>query len=158
MQELIETIRAAVASEASNEQKAAGATACRTILTALDTEPGKPLAFPGAASTQAVSRVPVDQVLDLVIARLSMIAKEREDHQALPAPSTEAPALPAASRGLRVPMAATSALKVPPRSASTARAVPPKARPARAANVARPVPPKAASRPANVRVVPARKP
>ena len=47
MNELIESIRVAVATEASAEQKLAGAQACRTILAALDTEPGKPFLLPG---------------------------------------------------------------------------------------------------------------
>jgi len=103
MQELIESIRVAVATEASAEQKVAGAQACRTILAALDTEPGKPFVLPGMPMPAAASRVSVDQVLDLMIARLTTIASERE---AQPAPTAAPPILaPAPSRGLRVPVA-----------------------------------------------------
>lgn len=94
MQELIETIRVAVASDASPEQKATGAQACRTILTALASEPGKPLVLAGTPLPAPASRVSVDQMLDLMIARLTTIAAERD---AAPAPTV-------APRGLRVPV------------------------------------------------------
>ena len=112
MQELIEAIRVAVATEASAEQKATGARACRTILAALDTEPGKPIALPGMPLPAATSRVSVDQMLDLMIARLTTIATER-DVQPMPAI--------APLRGLRVP-ATLAALPHAP----TKRAVPSK--------------------------------
>ncbi len=95
MQELIEAIRVAVATDASAEQKAAGVQACRTISTALDTEPGKPILLPGTPPPAATSLVSVDQMLDLVISRLTTIATERD---ALPAPTA------AQLRGLRVPV------------------------------------------------------
>ena len=95
MQELIETIRVAVASDASAEQKATGSQACRTILAALDSEPGKPIVLPGMPLPAPTARVSVDQMLDLMIARLTTIATQRE---AEPAP-TVAPS----PRGLRVP-------------------------------------------------------
>ncbi len=50
MQELIDVIRAAVTTDATNEQKAAGVQACRTIAAALDIEPGKPIVLPGSPS------------------------------------------------------------------------------------------------------------
>ena len=133
MQELIETIRAAVASDASKEQKAAGVTACRTILTALDTEPGAPFVMPGVAPMQSMPRVSLDQVLDLMIARLSVIANERETKPALAAPPAAPPtkgalsnaprtiAAPPVSPGFRVPMAASTTLKA---AARPARPVP----------------------------------
>src|SRR5690242_8837313 len=95
MQELIEVIRVAVASDASTEQKASGVQACRTIAAALGTEPGKPIMLPGMPMPAATSRVSVDQMIDLVIARLTTVAAQRE---AEPAP-TVAPS----PRGLRVP-------------------------------------------------------
>src|SRR5262245_61869713 len=73
MQELIEAIRTATASNATPEQRAIGAQACRTILSALDAEPGKPI-VPPAQPVGAASAIPVDQVLDFVIARLRAIA------------------------------------------------------------------------------------
>ena len=129
MQELIDVIRAAIATDASKEQKAAGVQACRTIITALDTEPGKPLTLAGIAPVQATSRVSLDQVLDLMIARLSVIANERETKPALAAPPastattddrSNAPRTIAAhpvSPGFRVPMAASSTLKAAARPA-----------------------------------------
>jgi hypothetical protein len=150
MQELIEVIRAAIATEATTEQKAAGVQACRTIDAALATEPGKPLTIVSAVSAtpvQAMPRVSIDQVLDLVIARLSVIAKEREPIEALPAPSAGA-LTSASSQGLRVPMATGGALKVVRRPAN-ARPVP--ARPAPRPANARPVPARPAPRPANPR-------
>ena len=93
MDQLIEAIRVAVAAGASAEQKATGAQACRTILAALGTEAGKPIVLPGIPMPASTSRVSVDQVLDLMIARLTTIASERD---ANPAPSVP--------RGLRVPV------------------------------------------------------
>lgn len=97
MQELIEAIRVAVAADASSDQKATGAQACRTILAALDSAPGKPLVLPGLPTPTGGPRVSIDQVLDLVVARLTTIAAAREV-----APT---PVSPPAARGLRVPVA-----------------------------------------------------
>lgn len=95
MQELINAIQVAVATDATLELKAAGAQACRTILAALDTEPGKPIVLPGMPLPAVTSRVSVDQVIDLMITRLTTIATERD---ALPMPAS------APLRGLRVPV------------------------------------------------------
>ncbi len=93
---LIEQIRAAVAEGATEETRAAGANACRTLLAALDTQPGAamgtvptPLAAPIqapqiAAVVSALRGVPPDQLLDLAIQRL---------RAALPA-GVEVPAVP----------------------------------------------------------------
>jgi hypothetical protein len=113
MQELIEAIRVATATDASTEEKATGAQACRTILAALDTEPGKPIVFPGMPMPAATSRVSVDQVLDLMIARLTTIATERDTQ---PVPTVAPPMLAAASpRGLRVPVPPASLPRRPTR-------------------------------------------
>lgn len=96
MQDLIEAIRVAVATDASAEQKATGVQACRTIVAALDTQPGKPIMLPGVPLPASISGVSVDQMLDLMIARLTNIAAQRD---AAPTP-TAAPS----PRGLRVPM------------------------------------------------------
>lgn len=96
MQELIEAIRVAVASDANAEQKATGAQACRTILAALDSVPGKPIVLPGTQLPAPATRVSVDQMLDLMIARLTTIAAQREVE---PAPTAASP-----PRGLRVPV------------------------------------------------------
>ncbi len=95
MQELIEAIRVAVANDASAEQKATGVQACRTIIAVLGSEPGKPIMLPGTPLPAVTSRVSVDQMLDLMIARLTTIAGERDAH---PAPTVAPP------RGLRVPV------------------------------------------------------
>jgi hypothetical protein len=78
MTELIEAIRAAVADGATPEQKAAGADACRTILTALDVKPGQPFAVPGVPRPGPLSGLPAEQLLDLVIARLRSMAEARD--------------------------------------------------------------------------------
>ena len=78
MDQLIETIRMAVATNATAETRAAGATACRTILTALDATAGEPLAATAvpAPNAQAVAiasalrGMPMDQLADLLIAKL----------------------------------------------------------------------------------------
>ena len=78
MQDLIDAIKAAVASGATTEQKAAGVQACRTIVAALDAEPGKPLVPPIALPAMTATRPTLDQVLDLAIARLTTIANARD--------------------------------------------------------------------------------
>lgn len=76
MDELIESIRMAVAAESSPEARAAGANACRTILTALEAVAGQPMGLPVstpspvAAAVAMLRGVPPDQLLDLAIARL----------------------------------------------------------------------------------------
>lgn len=122
MNELIDAIRTAVADGATAEQKAAGVLACRTIASALDTEPGKPLTLPGVAPMASTSRVSIDQVLDLAIARLSMVASEQESKRASSTPTAAArPTEATKPTGFRVPSAPPSALKVARRAASTGR-------------------------------------
>lgn len=100
MENLLESIRTAVTADASDEARAAGAQACRAILTALEAKPGEPMtvatpAPSGAADTaapaappavanaiqtadptqianlvSALRGIPVDQLLDLAIARM----------------------------------------------------------------------------------------
>ena len=79
MDQLIEAIRNATATDATDEVRAAGAFACRTILTALEAKPGESLAppiattvpdSPIAAVVAGLRGVPVDQLLDLAIAKL----------------------------------------------------------------------------------------
>lgn len=132
MQDLIETIRTAVVSGATSEQKASGVAACRAILTALDTEPGRPLTMPGmeqpastpiASLARSVSSMSVDQMLDLMIARLTTIANTRETSQPTQSAKTALPAVaanPDSSRGLRVPLAAR-ATKVTPHATLNSR-------------------------------------
>jgi hypothetical protein len=134
MNELINIISTAIAADATKDQKAAGVQACRTIATALDTEPGRPLVLPGVSPIQATSRVSIDQVLDLMIARLGSLAKESEEgQQPTAAQSSAAQSTPLAARGLQIPLATTSALRAVPRPAPS-RTVQPKAR--AASNVA----------------------
>jgi hypothetical protein len=70
------TIRAALASDATPEARAAGATACRTILLALDAAGPPPAAPPAlnpaaiASALTALRGVSPDQLLDLAIAKL----------------------------------------------------------------------------------------
>ena len=91
MDNLIESIRIAVATDATDEVRAEGAAACRTILCALEGKPGEPLAAVTPQSSQiatvvsALRGVPPDQLLDLAIAKL---------RDALPAGATVAPVQP----------------------------------------------------------------
>ena len=100
MNDLIEHIRAAIAQGATVEQKRIGAQACRTILTALEAEPGKPIGLPGAPQPGPRSALSVDQVLDLLIARLTTVASASEAQGAQPPP---------APRGLRIPTSVRTA-------------------------------------------------
>src|SRR5262245_55404222 len=95
MQELIDVIRAAIAADATQQQKAAGVQACRTIVAALDTEPGKPIVLPGAPPRSPLAGISIDQVLELLVARLTVVADAREA-------ATEPPPAPAPT-GFRVP-------------------------------------------------------
>jgi hypothetical protein len=77
LDDLIASIRAAVAPNASADVRAIGATACRSILTALEAQAGQPLAAApfAPASTlagmlSAFASMPREQLLDLVIAKL----------------------------------------------------------------------------------------
>jgi hypothetical protein len=78
---LLEAIRAGVTDGASADARAAGATACRTLLAVLDASVGKPLAIaapaaptsPVAALVGAMRGMPAEQLLDLLIAKLRSI-------------------------------------------------------------------------------------
>src|SRR5687768_13505205 len=79
MDQLLESIRAATAADATDDAKAAGANACRMLLAALETKQGDPLPAPIPVSTTTpdvaalvagLKGVPVDQLLDLAIAKL----------------------------------------------------------------------------------------
>lgn len=77
MDEMLEAIRAAVGADATSEQKSIGAQACRTILTALEAEPGRAIALAGAPMPGPLSGISPDQALDLLIARLSAVAERQ---------------------------------------------------------------------------------
>ena len=91
MTELIEAIRAAVADGATSEQKELGAQACRTVLAALRSEPGKPIALPGAPQPHPLAGITADQALALIITRLTTIAEAREATAANAANATAQP-------------------------------------------------------------------
>ena len=82
MESLIETIRAATASDATDEARAAGAHACRTLLSALEAKPGESLApvtveaTPMQTVVAALRGMPPEQLLDLAIARLKAALPE----------------------------------------------------------------------------------
>jgi hypothetical protein len=94
MQELIDLIRAAIATDATAEQKASGAQACRTIMTALGAEPGKPIALQGAPSPHPLNGLTFDHAIDLVIAKLSTVADARDAAPKLPAAPPRGPQIP----------------------------------------------------------------
>jgi len=66
MIDLLDCIRLALADGATPEQKQAGAAACCAAYAALSPPPGVPLTVPHVPQT----RIGLDQVLDLAIARL----------------------------------------------------------------------------------------
>lgn len=90
MDEMMDAIRGAVAEGATAEQKVAGAQACRTILTALEAEIGKPIALAGAPVSSPLAGISPDQALDLLIARLSaMVPSHRTGEGEAPARNAE---------------------------------------------------------------------
>ena len=118
MQEMIEAIRAAVADEATPEQKAAGVQACRTIGAALEAAIGKPIVLAGAPAPGPLSGIAPDQALDLLIARLRAVADDWDKR------SATAPAIAARSpepSGLRIafvqpsPRPGARPVRMPPR-------------------------------------------
>jgi hypothetical protein len=87
MENLIETIRAAIVDGASEDARAAGASACRAILAALEAKPGEPVAPAVPPSTNAAEivammsalrGVPTDQLLDIAIAKLRSMVPEQQ--------------------------------------------------------------------------------
>jgi hypothetical protein len=95
MNEMIEAIRAAVADGATAEQKAVGAQACRTILTALDAEPGKAIVLAGAPTPGPLAGIAPEQAMDLLIARLSALVPAEGRAVPTPSPTPE-------RRGIRI--------------------------------------------------------
>jgi hypothetical protein len=97
----IETIRAALADDASPEARTAGAAACRAILGALEASPGEQMATATPINTSqiagivgALRGVPPEQLLDLAIAKL---------RSALPADATVPPVTPLKFHILPIP-------------------------------------------------------
>lgn len=94
----IEAVRAAFAEGASLEDLRVGASACRTLLAVLESQPGQPLGAPPSAAPVATTlatalpqlgQLNVDHVLDLVILKLRSM---------LPADTSAA-----AQRGYQIP-------------------------------------------------------
>ncbi len=84
IEQTLTTIRAALATDATAEARAAGANACRSIVAALEPAPA-PAAINATAVASALTAlrgVPPDQLLDLAIAKL---------RSALPAGTAVAP-------------------------------------------------------------------
>jgi hypothetical protein len=80
MTELIESIQAAVQADASPEIRATGVMACKTILAALEAQPGQPIATAAPFDTSKIASVvgalrgvSPDQLLDLAIAKLRSV-------------------------------------------------------------------------------------
>lgn len=109
MKDLIDAITAATAADATSEQKATGAAACRTILAALDTPAGAPLPMVSAPPRASGPRLSLDQILDLAIAKLSSVAASRETDSAT-APADEHTPRPT-THGMRIPMVPHAALR-----------------------------------------------
>ncbi len=85
MEAMIEAIRAAVADGATADRKIAGAQACRTILTALEAEVGKPIALAGAPAPSPLATIPPEHALDLLIAKLSAMVPPERTAEPIPA-------------------------------------------------------------------------
>ena len=95
MNDLLESIRLAVADGASGDQKASGAQACRTILAALEAEAGKPLPAPaGAPTPHPLARIDPTQALDLLIARLQAAVPPDDGTARRARPASAGPRIP----------------------------------------------------------------
>ena len=102
MDELLETIRKAVAPDADQPTKQAGANACRAILAALEAQPGEPLAVaPAPAPTSPIATVvrqfqgaPPGLVLDALIAKLRSHLPPEETGTPAQVPSLRIPFVP----------------------------------------------------------------
>ncbi len=114
MQSQMDAIRAAVAADATAEQKAHGAAACRAILAALEAEAGKPIAMPGAPAPHPLAGIDPGQALDLLIARLTAVLP-KEDAKATAAPAAPDP------RGLRIAFVAPTRRPAAPATARPSR-------------------------------------
>jgi hypothetical protein len=107
MEAVMETIRNAIAPDATPEAKAAGVTACRAIITALDAAGGEPMPAPTAAppATQlaaivgALRGMPPDQLLDLAITRLRAALPPGTEAQ--PVKTYKVPIIPLGPLGAR---------------------------------------------------------
>lgn len=98
MEAQLATISAAIAADATAEQKAHGAIACRAILAALGAEPGKPIAMPGAPMPHPLAGIDPGQALDLLIAKLTAALPKDDDKPSVPTPAPTTPD----PRGLRI--------------------------------------------------------
>lgn len=83
LEPLMEAIRRAVADDADDLTRKAGADACRALLAALDTKPGDPLTDPPpssplAAMAAAAEQAPPGVVLDTIIAKLKAMLPEAD--------------------------------------------------------------------------------
>jgi hypothetical protein len=97
MNDLLEAIRLAVADGATAEQKVGGAQACRTLIAALDAEPGKPLPAPVALPPIGpLANINAGQALDLLIARLraALPANDDKDGASRSRPAAAGPRIP----------------------------------------------------------------
>lgn len=92
MEDLLQAIRAAVTQGATDDERAAGIGACRTIVAALEASVGQPMTASPAAPMPPIASIvgalrglPPEQLLDLAIAKL---------RAALPADAVVTPVLP----------------------------------------------------------------
>jgi len=78
----------------------------RTILTAIDAEPGRPIALPGTPKPHPLAGITLDQALDLAIQRLSAVAEKR-DAEAKEITTATAEAMQPQRRGPAIPLVPT---------------------------------------------------
>ena len=91
MEQLIDQIRAALVPDASDDTRAAGANACRTILAALDAKAGEPMQAPAAPA-------PVQSAALVAMTSPAPYAAPSESPR--PSPTATVRALVAALRGM----------------------------------------------------------
>ena len=70
MTELFAIIRTAIAPNASRDERAAGAKACRTLIAALDARAGRTSSEPDAA----LRKIPSERLLEMAIAKIRRVS------------------------------------------------------------------------------------
>ena len=84
-QSFVEAIRVAIEPTATAGQKHTGAAACRAILAALEAKPGAPLIQHAASPLAHLTKLPPEQLIELIVSKLRPARLAEEGATAAPA-------------------------------------------------------------------------